>query len=110
MASFFRGKGERQGEPLRGAISRTDQEVRQLLRLLPKYRVLLYHEPGQEIGQAIEVLLHTVPALSEDEAVEVLAEAQVLGASQVIVCLREVAEHYRESLERYGLHSEIEPA
>jgi ATP-dependent Clp protease adaptor protein ClpS len=110
MASFFRGKGEWQGEPIRGTVSRTDQEVRQLLRLLPKYRVLLFHEPEQEVGRVVEVLLDTVPALSEDEAVEVLAEAQVIGASQVIVCLRELAEHYRECLERYGLHCEIEPA
>ncbi len=110
MATYFRGGSERQEEPIRGIVSRTDQEVRQLLRLLPKYRVLLYADPSQECGEAIEALLRTVQALSEDDAVQSLAEAQALGVSEVTVCLRELAEHYCEELRRSGLTCEIEPA
>src|SRR5215469_15460147 len=79
MATFFRGHGERQGEPTRGAVPRSDQDVRQFLRLLPRYRVLLYAGPDLAIGHAVEALLGTVPALTEDEAVEVVAQAQALG-------------------------------
>jgi ATP-dependent Clp protease adaptor protein ClpS len=91
-------------------LPRTQREIRQLLRLLPRYRVLLYAGPGQEIGLAVEALLRTVPSLTEDDAVQALAEAQALGVGEVIVCLKEHAEHYCDELGRQGLNCEIEPA
>jgi ATP-dependent Clp protease adapter protein ClpS len=70
--------------------------------------VLLYAGPDLAIGHAVEALLGTVPALTEDEAVEVVAQAQALGAAQVAICLRELAEYYCERLSRQGLQCAIE--
>ncbi len=110
MATYFRGGGEEQGETTGRTMPRTEQEVRQFLRLLPRYRVLLYAKPEQEIGLVVEALLRTVPGLTDDDAVQAMAEAQALGVGEVVVCLKEHAEHYHEELCRQGLACEIEPA
>ena len=88
---------------------RTDEEVRQLLQLLPRYRVLLYNDDYNAMDYVVVVLLRTVPSLTEEVAVRIMLDAHLHGVAEVIICLKEQAEHYREGLEQRGLTSTIEP-
>jgi ATP-dependent Clp protease adaptor protein ClpS len=89
---------------------RTDEQVREFLRLLPRYRVLLYNDDHHTVAQVIAALLRTIPELTLAEAERITREAHTRGCAQVIVCLRELAEHYRARLLGYTLTSAIEPA
>jgi len=90
-------------------VPRTDDEVRQLLQLLPRYRVLLHNDDYNEMDYVVLMLLRTVTSLSQRQATQIMLHAHLFGVAEVIVCLKEQAEHYREGLERRGLTSTIEP-
>ncbi|HKV83065.1 MAG TPA: ATP-dependent Clp protease adaptor ClpS [Ktedonobacterales bacterium] len=92
------------------ALPRTDEDVRQLLSLLPRYRVLLYNDDVHDMEYVVQALLHTIPTLSEGEAMRVMLGAHLNGVSEVLVCPKELAEHYRDRLAGYGLGCDIEPA
>lgn len=88
---------------------RSEDEVRAFLRLLPRYRVLLHNDDVNSFDHVIESLLHVIPALSPSEAERITREAHTMGCAEVIVCLKEQAEHYRAGLWRRSLVSTIEP-
>jgi ATP-dependent Clp protease adaptor protein ClpS len=88
---------------------RSEDEVRAFLRLLPRYRVLLYNDDVNSCDHVIASLLRVVPALSASEAERITQEAHTMGCAAVIVCLKEQAEHYRAGLRRQLLVSTIEP-
>lgn len=92
------------------AAPRTDEEVRQILRLLPRYRVLLYNDDVHAMDEVVLALLRVVPALGPQGAMRVMLEAHTHGNAEVIICPKEQAEYYRERLEAFGLTSTIEPA
>lgn len=92
------------------AQPRTDADVRQLLSLLPRYRVLLYNDDVHDMEYVVQALLRTIPTLSEREATRVMLGAHLNGVCEVLVCPKELAEHYRERLAGYGLGCDIEPA
>ena len=92
-----------------GASPRTDDEVRELLRLLPRYRVMLHNDAFHSMDEVILALVRTVPSLSIKDATAIMFEAHTTGCAQVIICPREPAEYYRERLERLTLTSTIEP-
>ncbi len=111
MAGFFRGWRPQDGQaPPKAATPRTDEDVRTLLSLLPRYRVLLHNDDVNAMDYVVAALIRTIPALSTERAIAIMLEAHTEGMAQVIVCLKEQAEHYRERLEAYGLTSTIEPA
>ncbi len=87
----------------------TSQDVEQLLRLLPKYRVLLHNDDVNSMDFVVQALLRTVQRLSVDEAIKIMLEAHLNGKELVVVCPKETAEFYRGKLESYGLTSTIEP-
>ena len=87
----------------------TSQDVEQLLRLLPKYRVLLHNDDEHAMDEVVIALLKTVRSLTVDEAIKIMLEAHLTGKALVIVCPKETAEFYRDGLESYGLTSTIEP-
>jgi ATP-dependent Clp protease adaptor protein ClpS len=87
----------------------TEQDVEQLLRLLPKYRVLLHNDDENSMDQVVEALLRTVQRLTVDEAIKIMLEAHLTGTALVVICPKETAEYYRDGLESYGLTSTIEP-
>lgn len=87
----------------------TQQDVEQLLRLLPKYRVLLHNDDEHAMDEVVVALLKTVRSLTVDEAIKIMLEAHLTGKALVIVCPKETAEFYRDGLESYGLTSTIEP-
>jgi ATP-dependent Clp protease adaptor protein ClpS len=96
--------------PQRIAAPRTDAEVEEQLRLLPRYRVLLHNDDHNEMVHVVRALLSSVPSLTPDAAIRIMLEAHLQGVAQVIVCPKETAEHYRERLKSFGLTSTIEPA
>jgi ATP-dependent Clp protease adaptor protein ClpS len=53
--------------------------------------------------------MHTVPSLTQPQAVNIMMEAHTNGLAVVIICAREHAEFYCETLKNYGLISTIEP-
>ncbi len=87
----------------------TSQDVEQLLRLLPRYRVLLHNDEVNSMDFVVHALLRTVQRLTVDEAIKIMLEAHLMGKALVIVCPKETAEFYRAGLESYGLTSTIEP-
>lgn len=109
MPRFF-GRSAAHVPASHAAAPRTDEDVRQLLGLLPRYRVLLHNDDHNSMDRVVLALVRTIASLDMEQAVRIMLEAHTNGCAQVIVCLKELAEHYREGLERYGLTSTIEPA
>jgi ATP-dependent Clp protease adaptor protein ClpS len=109
MAAFFRRR-KVVIRPKMSSVPRTDEEVLQLLRLLPRYRVLLHNDDVNTMDHVVLALIRTIPALSYESAVSIMLEAHNSGFAEVIICLKELAEHYCERLRRYTLTSTIEPA
>ncbi|MGH2515533.1 MAG: ATP-dependent Clp protease adaptor ClpS, partial [Ktedonobacterales bacterium] len=109
MAGIF-GRNAARVPVSRSAAPRTDDEVLQLLRLLPRYRVLLFNDDHNSMDRVVLALVRTITGMDVERAMRVMLEAHTTGCAQVIVCLKEQAEHYREMLEQYGLTSTIEPA
>jgi ATP-dependent Clp protease adaptor protein ClpS len=110
MSRFFAGRDETM--PIRVIVrpARTDVEVRAFLRLLPRYRVLLHNDDTNTFGHVIATLTEIIQALSAEEAERIALEAHQTGCAQIIVCLKEPAEHYRDELRLRSLTSSIEPA
>ena len=114
MPAFFRAHGKKQYIQAHfvdntTAQTRTDEEVRELLRLLPRYRVVLHNDDVHAMDEVVMALLRTVPTLSIEAATAIMFEAHNTGRAQVIICPREPAEHYRERLEHFTLTCTIEP-
>ena len=114
MPAFFRAHGKKQYIQAHfvdntTAQTRTDEEVRELLRLLPRYRVVLHNDDVHAMDEVVMALLRTVPTLSIEAATAIMFEAHNTGRAQVIICPREPAEYYRERLERFTLTCTIEP-
>jgi len=115
MPAFFRAHGKKQYIQTHyihtmNAAPRTDEEVRELLRLLPRYRVMLHNDDVHAMDEVVLALVRTVPTLSVEAATAVMFEAHNSGCAQVIICPREPAEYYRERLEHFALTCTIEPA
>lgn len=87
----------------------TSQDVEQLLRLLPKYRVLLHNDDENAMDFVVLALMRTVQRLTVDEAIKIMLDAHLNGIALVVICPKETAEFYRDGLESYGLTSTIEP-
>lgn len=110
MPGLFGGRGVRKPQAPRGAMPRTDDEVRQLLRLLPRYRVMLHNDDYNAMDHVVLALVRVVGDMDPDKAIQIMLEAHLHGVAQVIICPKEVAEHYRDGLQSYGLTATIEPA
>jgi ATP-dependent Clp protease adaptor protein ClpS len=79
-------------------------------KLAPRYRVLLHNDDFNPMEYVIEVLLKTVPSLTQPQAIDIMMEAHTNGKALVITCAFEHAEFYCETLQMHGLSSSIEPA
>lgn len=109
MASIFRWRQDGVPRATQPAPPRTDEDVRAALRLLPRYRVLLFNDDHNSMDHVVVALMRTVPQLGVEGAVRVMLEAHTRGQAVVIVCPKETAEFYCEKLAQYGLTSAIEP-
>jgi ATP-dependent Clp protease adaptor protein ClpS len=79
-------------------------------RLAPRYRVLLHNDDFNSMEFVVQVLLQTVPQLTQPQAVNIMMEAHNSGMALVITCEKEHAEFYAETFQNHGLISSIEPA
>ncbi len=75
----------------------------------PRYRVLLHNDEFNSMEYVVQVLLQTVPSLTQPQAVSIMMEAHTNGIALVITCALEHAEFYCENLNNHGLMSTIEP-
>lgn len=78
-------------------------------KLAPRYRVLLHNDDFTPMEYVVQVLMNTVASLTEPQAVSIMMEAHNNGIALVIICAREHAEFYCETLKNHGLTSTIEP-
>ena len=75
----------------------------------PRYRVLLHNDDFNSMEYVVQVLMKTVPSLTQPQAVSIMMEAHTNGIALVIICAQEHAEFYCEMLKNHGLMSTIEP-
>jgi ATP-dependent Clp protease adaptor protein ClpS len=78
-------------------------------KLAPRYRVLLHNDDFNPMEYVVQVLMTTVPHLTQPQAVDIMMEAHTNGLALVITCAQEHAEFYCETLKNHGLTSTIEP-
>jgi ATP-dependent Clp protease adaptor protein ClpS len=78
-------------------------------KLAPRYRVLLHNDDFNPMEYVVQVLMTTVPSLTQAQAVSIMMEAHTNGTALVITCAQEHAEFYCETLKNHGLTSTIEP-
>ncbi|MGF1494343.1 MAG: ATP-dependent Clp protease adapter ClpS [Microcoleaceae cyanobacterium] len=78
-------------------------------KLAPRYRVLLHNDDFNPMEYVVQVLMQTVPSITQPQAVSIMMEAHTNGLALVIVCAQEHAEFYCEQLKSHGLTSTIEP-
>ena len=78
-------------------------------KLAPRYRVLLHNDDFNPMEYVLQVLMTTIPNLTQPQAVSIMMEAHSSGLALVITCALEHAEFYSETLNNHGLSSTIEP-
>ncbi len=78
-------------------------------KLAPRYRVLLHNDDSNSMEYVVQVLMKTVPSITQPQAVDIMMEAHTNGMALVITCAQEHAEFYCETLKNHGLISTIEP-
>ncbi|BAZ81651.1 MAG: ATP-dependent Clp protease adapter ClpS [Sphaerospermopsis kisseleviana] len=78
-------------------------------KLAPRYRVLLHNDDFNSMEYVVQVLMTTVPSITQPQAVSIMMEAHNNGLALVITCALEHAEFYCETLKNHGLSSTIEP-
>lgn len=78
-------------------------------KLAPLYRVLLHNDDVNPMEYVVQVLMTTVPSITQPQAVSIMMEAHNSGIALVITCAQEHAEFYCETLKNHGLTSTIEP-
>jgi ATP-dependent Clp protease adaptor protein ClpS len=87
----------------------TEKSVRQRARLLPPYKVILFNDDYNDMDYVVAVLLRTINNLTQSEAEHIMLTAHLIGNAVVVVCPKEIAEHYQERLLSFGLTATIEP-
>jgi ATP-dependent Clp protease adaptor protein ClpS len=88
----------------------TKPEIRRREQILPPYAVILHNDDVNEMVYVVQSILHCVPGISPEQAVEIMMEAHTHGQAVVIVCPLELAELYRDRLQSRGLTATIEKA
>ena len=87
----------------------TIEKTSTVRKLAPRYRVLLHNDDFNSMEYVVQVLIETVPSLTQPQAVSIMMEAHTNGLALVITCALEHAEFYCETLKGHGLTSTIEP-
>ncbi|MDY6805424.1 MAG: ATP-dependent Clp protease adapter ClpS, partial [Cyanobacteriota bacterium] len=57
----------------------------------PRYRVLIHNDDFNSMEYVVQVLLQTVPSLTQPQAVSIMMEAHTNGLALVITCALEHA-------------------
>src|SRR3712207_2258459 len=75
----------------------------------PPYKVILHNDDYTPMEHVVAALRKVIPRMSLPRAVSVMLEAHTKGKAVVTKCHKELAELYREGLQKEGLTSTIEP-
>ena len=86
-----------------------EEVTKNLTRLLPPYKVILFDDDYNEMNYVVFALTHAVTHLSQHEAEDIMLTAHLNGNAIVVVCPKEIAEYYQERLLSYGLTATVEP-
>ncbi len=86
-----------------------EEVTKNLTRLLPPYKVILFDDDYNEMNYVVFALTHAVTHLSQQEAEDIMLTAHLNGNAIVVVCPKEIAEYYQERLLSYGLTATIAP-
>ncbi len=86
-----------------------EEITKNLTRLLPPYKVVLFDDDYNEMEYVVFALIHAVNNLTAQAAEEIMLTAHLKGNAIVIICPKEAAEYYQERLLSYGLTATIEP-
>lgn len=78
-------------------------------KLFPPYRVVLFNDDYNDMDYVVTILLRLINHLTPTKAIEIMLIAHLKGSAIVVVCPKERAEYYQESLLSYGLTAIIEP-
>ena len=87
----------------------TLQQRSTVRKLAPRYRVLLHNDDFNSMEYVVQVVMQTVPSITQPQAISIMMEAHTNGMALVITCAQEHAEFYCETLKNHGLTSTIEP-
>lgn len=90
--------------------TRTEAEIYDLLRSLPRYRITLHRDGAHDTTYMERALCASVPVLSSARAHDVSLDAASFGRAEVIVCPREPAEHYYQCLREWRLACSLQLA
>eukprot|EP00271_Cylindrocystis_brebissonii_P002984 TRINITY_DN13725_c0_g2_i1.p1 TRINITY_DN13725_c0_g2~~TRINITY_DN13725_c0_g2_i1.p1 ORF type:complete len:256 (-),score=46.68 TRINITY_DN13725_c0_g2_i1:274-1041(-) len=85
-------------------------DVKRKKKISPPYRVLLHNDNFNRREYVVQVLMKVIPAMTVDQAVNIMQEAHINGMACVITCAQEEAEEFCQSLRTNGLVASIEPA
>jgi ATP-dependent Clp protease adapter protein ClpS len=77
---------------------------------LAGHKVILHKDGYHQTAYVASALVKVIGALKESEAESIAETAFTQGRATVIECPKEVAEHYQEQLQGYGLTVTIEAA
>ncbi|GCE13930.1 ATP-dependent Clp protease adaptor ClpS [Tengunoibacter tsumagoiensis] len=88
---------------------RPEEVTRNLTRLLPPYKVIVFDDDINDMVYVIFALLQAVNTLTQQEAEHIMLTAHLTGRAVVVVCPKEVAEYYQERILSYNLIATIEP-
>ena len=77
---------------------------------LAGHKVILHKDDYHQIPFVASALVKVIGALEQGEAESIAEAAFTQGRATVVECPKEVAEHYQEQLQGYGLTVTIEAA
>jgi ATP-dependent Clp protease adapter protein ClpS len=77
---------------------------------LAGHKVILHKDDYHQLPYVASALVKVIGALKEAEAEDIAETAFTQGKATVIECPKEVAEHYQEQLQGYGLTVTVEAA
>ncbi|XP_010263121.1 PREDICTED: ATP-dependent Clp protease adapter protein CLPS1, chloroplastic-like [Nelumbo nucifera] len=85
-------------------------DLRKSRKTAPPYRVILHNDNYNKREYVVQVLMKVIPAMTLDNAVNIMQEAHYNGLAVVIICAQVDAEEHCMQLRGNGLLSSIEPA
>jgi ATP-dependent Clp protease adapter protein ClpS len=90
--------------------AQTLDRPRAAIPALAGHKVILHKDDYHQVPYVVSALIKVIGALEQGEAESIANTAFTQGLATVIECPKEVAEHYQEQLEGYGLTVTIEAA